>query len=152
VIVETAALGVRVMRFVRPNLGKYLYEDADITLSPLFREIRHAALADLAKGWTLVVNLSLVEFFPTALYRCLLSIRQCVLARQCRLLLCGVNPEHEEILSLFQASRLFSFVPAETDAVHRAKACRAAPEGSPETTICQEPFNSSRSADKESPS
>jgi anti-anti-sigma regulatory factor len=145
-IVETAALGVRVMRFVRPDLRKHLYEDGDIAQSPLFREVQHAVLSDLSRGCVLVVNLRVVELFPAALYRCLLLIRQSVLARQGRLVLCGLNPEREEIFSLFQASRLFTFVRTEADAVRTAKACRTAPEGSHETRNSQEPFNSNRSA------
>jgi anti-anti-sigma regulatory factor len=122
-IVETAALGVRVMRFARPDLRKYLYDDADSAESPLFREVRHSALSDLVKGWALVVNLRLVEPSSAALYRCLLLIRQSVLARQSRLVLCGLSPEHEEILQLFQAYRLFTIVRTEAEAVREAQAC-----------------------------
>jgi anti-anti-sigma regulatory factor len=137
---------VRVLRFARPDLRKHLYDDADIAQCPLFREVRDAALADLHRGWTLVANLSLIEIFPTALYRCLLSIRQCVLARQCRLLLCGVNPEHEEIFNLFQASRLFSFVRTEAGALHKARACRTLGQESHDNKNIQEPFNFGSSA------
>jgi anti-anti-sigma regulatory factor len=121
-IIETAALGIRVVRFARPDLRKYLYDDADIGKCPLFREVRHSALSDLARGWALLVNLRLVEPFTAALYRCLLLIRQEVLARQSHLVLCGLSPEHEEIFQLFQAHRLFTIVRTEAEAIREAQA------------------------------
>jgi hypothetical protein len=42
-IVETATLGVRVMRFARPDLRNDLYDDADMAQSPLVWEVRHAS-------------------------------------------------------------------------------------------------------------
>jgi anti-anti-sigma regulatory factor len=127
-IVETAALSVRVLRFARPDLRTYLYDDTDIAQSPLFREILYSALSDLARGWALVVNLRMVEPFPAALYRCLLLIRQTVLARQSHLVLCGLSSEHEEIFQLFQAHRLFTILRTEAEAVREAQTGRRTPE------------------------
>jgi anti-anti-sigma regulatory factor len=124
-IVETVARGVRVVRFARPDLWEYLYDDADIADCPLFGEFRDAALSDLGEGQTLVLNLGLVEPFPTALYRLLLVARQLVLARKARLVLCRASPEHQELFQLFQAYRLFSVVRTE------AEARREAPDGDP---------------------
>ena len=58
-IVETVILGVRVMRFVRPDLRKYLDDDADAPTSALFREIQDTALSNLADGSVLIVNMGL---------------------------------------------------------------------------------------------
>src|SRR5215813_10888190 len=115
-MVETLAPGVRVLRFERPDVRKYLDDEADIADTPLFREIEDVALTDLPKGWTLVLNLSHVKPLNTAFYRCLLRVREFVRSRNGRLLLCGLNREHREILELFQAHRLFTVVRTEADA------------------------------------
>lgn len=115
-IVETALRGVQVMRFARPELSQYLYDDADSATSPLCREIEDAVLSDLPNGWTLVVNLGLVDTINAAFYRCLLYIRKYVQARQCRLVLCGLTPWHQEIFELFRGPTLFTIVRSEAEA------------------------------------
>jgi anti-anti-sigma regulatory factor len=127
-IVEAVARGVRVARFARPDLREYLYDDADMAQCPLFREVRDAALAGLGEGWTLVLNLGLVEPFPAALYRCLLLVRQTVLAHSARLVLCGLSEEHRELFGLLEASRVFSIVSTEAEALRAAQARGAGPE------------------------
>ncbi len=119
VIVETVAPGVRVMRFARPDVRQYLDDRAAAAASLLFQEVRGTALADLAEGWTLVVNLGLIDAITAAFYRCLLGIRESVEARGARLVLCGLNPHHQEIFELFQGPRVFTIVRGE------AEACRA---------------------------
>ena len=118
-IVETVGVGVRVMRFTRPDLRRYLDDTADAPTSPLFREIQGAALSDLAEGWTLVINMGLIDPINAAFYRCLLGIRERVQARRCRLVLCGLSPRHQEIFDLFRGPWLFTIVSTE------AEACRA---------------------------
>ncbi len=118
-IVEIAMRGVRVMRFARPDLRQYLDDAADSATSPLFREIQDAVLSDLPKGWTLVVNLGLLDPINAAFYRCLLHIRKCVQARHGRLVLCGLTPWHQEVFELFRGPALFTNVGTE------AEACRA---------------------------
>jgi anti-anti-sigma regulatory factor len=115
-IVETAKRGVRVMRFARPDLRQYLDDAADSATSPLFQEIQDAVLADLPKGWTLVVNLALIDPINAAFYRCLLYMRKCVQARHGRLLLCGLTPWHQEIFELFRGPELFTIVGSEAEA------------------------------------
>jgi anti-anti-sigma regulatory factor len=126
-MVETAAPGVRVMRFERPDVRDCLYDNVDIAHSPLFQEIQDIALADLPVGWTLVLNLGRINPINTAFYRCLLQIRQSVRSRQARLVLCGLSGEHREVFELFQAFRLFTVVRTEGDAVRAAEAWDAAP-------------------------
>jgi anti-anti-sigma regulatory factor len=121
-MIETAAPGVRVLRFERPDVRDCLYDDADIVESPLFREIKDIALTDLPRGWTLILNLSLIKFINAAFYRCLLLTRQVVRARHARLVLCGLSREHREIFELFQAFRLFTIVGTEGEAVRVAEA------------------------------
>jgi len=114
--VETVTLGVRVMRFARPDLRRSLDDIADSATSLLFREIQGAVLSDLPKGWTLVVNLGLVDAISAAFYRCLLYIRKCVQARQGRLVLCGLTPLHQEIFDLFRGPEVFTIVGTEAEA------------------------------------
>jgi anti-anti-sigma regulatory factor len=130
VMVETAAPGVRVLRFERPDVRAYLDDDADIADSPLFREIEDVALTDLPKGWTLVLNLRLIRPINTAFYRCLLQIRQSVRARRARLVLCGLSREHREVFELFQAFRLFTVVRTEVEAAN-APAAAVLPKSPP---------------------
>jgi anti-anti-sigma regulatory factor len=115
-IVETVKPGVRVIRFTRPDLRHYLDDAADTATSPLFREIHDAALSDLPPGWTLVVNLGLVDLLNAAFYRCLLDIRKYVRARHGRLVLCGLTPWHQEILELFRGPELFAIARTEAEA------------------------------------
>jgi anti-anti-sigma regulatory factor len=114
-IVETAK-GVRVMRFIRPDLRKYLDDIADSATTSLFQEIHDNALCDLPKGGTLVVNLGLVDSVNAAFYRCLLHIRKCVQARYGRLVLCGLTPWHQEVFELFRGPELFTIVETEAEA------------------------------------
>jgi hypothetical protein len=118
-IVETAKHGIRVIRFVRPDLRQYLDDTADSATSPLFHEIQDAVLSDLPRDWTLVVNLGLVDPINAAFYRCLLHIRKCLQVRHGRLVLCGLTPWHQEIFELFRGPELFTIVCSE------AEACRA---------------------------
>jgi anti-anti-sigma regulatory factor len=118
-IVETARRGVRVMRFARPDLRQYLDDIAESATSSLFREIQDTVLTDLPNGWTLVVNLGLIDPINAAFYRCLLHTRKCVQARHCRMMLCGLSPWHQEVFELFRGPVLFTIVGTE------AEACRA---------------------------
>jgi hypothetical protein len=115
-IVETVTLGVRVMRFARPDLLRYLYDDADSEISPLFCEVHDTVLSHLPKGWTLVINLGLIDSINAAFYRCLLHIRKCVQARRGRLVLCGLTPWHQEVFDLFRGPELFTIVSTEAEA------------------------------------
>src|SRR6516225_6297442 len=72
-IVETPVLGVRVMRFTRPDVRRYLDDAGDAATSLLYREIHGSVLSDLPEGSTLVVNLGLVDLINAAFYRCLLG-------------------------------------------------------------------------------
>ncbi len=121
VIVETVAVGVRVMRFARPDVRDALDAAADSAISPLFQEIEEAVLADLAVGSKLVVNLSLIGPINAAFYRCLLQIRQQVRARHGRLVLCGLSSHHQEVFELFRGPSIFTIVRTE------AEACRQRP-------------------------
>jgi anti-anti-sigma factor len=120
VLVECAAEGVWVVRFIRPCLRDQLYEDAEADIFPLFRELFNQALAGLQEGQAVILNLGLVEYFSAAFYRCLLKVREVVAARRAELLLCQLSPEHEEIFRLFRGFDLFHVTRTEGRAVHEA--------------------------------
>src|SRR5262249_9365244 len=126
--VETPAPGVRVMRFMRPDVRRYLDDAGDATTSPLFREIEATVLSDLAVGATLVVNLGLVDPVNTAFYRCLLAIRERVRARRGRLVLCGLSPRHQEFFDLFRGPWLFTIVSTEAEACRRRSPMAGRPD------------------------
>jgi anti-anti-sigma regulatory factor len=127
-IVETPVYRVRVVRFARPDSNKYLDPDGEAPHSLLFREVLTGALSDVTEGWTVVVNIGLVEAISAAFYRCLLAIRQHVLASRGRVILCGSTPLHEEVFKLFGASRIFTIVRTESEALDIARAWLSDPE------------------------
>ena len=86
------------------------------------RELRDDVLEVLEEGETLVLNLGLVEPFPTAFYSLLLRVRAAVLARRARLVLCRLGREHLELFQLFNAQRLFHTTGTEAQAVRGAGA------------------------------
>ncbi len=120
---ETVAPGVHVVRFLRPDLREQLGEDGDDCA--LTRDLRAAVWADLGAGDTLVLNLGLVEPVPTALYSWLLRVREAVLARRARLVLCRLSPEHRELFQLFNGYRVFHVAGTEAQAVRDAGAVPA---------------------------
>ncbi len=119
--VDTPAAGVYVVRFGRPDLREQLCDDADIAGCELFQELEGQVLRGLAAGDTLVLNLGLVEPFPTPLYRCLLKVRELVNQRRARLVLCRLSAEHREVFELFKAFRLFQVTSTEAQALRAAK-------------------------------
>jgi anti-anti-sigma regulatory factor len=121
-IVETASRGIYIVRFARPDLRGQLCEDADIIGCELFQEMEARILGRLTAGDTLVLNLGLVERFPTALYRCLLKVREVVNQRSARLVLCRLSVELREIFELFKAFRLFHVTATEAQALRAANA------------------------------
>jgi anti-anti-sigma regulatory factor len=120
-IVETVSLGVRVMRFARPDLRKYLWDDADAPTSPLYREIQDTALSNLADGSVLIVNMGLIDPINAAFYRCLLCIRERVHASHGQLVLCGLSPQHQEIFDLFRGPQIFTIARTEAEALRAAR-------------------------------
>jgi hypothetical protein len=119
-IVERPRDGVRVVRFVRADLRDQLDDDANASVCPLYQELFEWALVDLLEGQTVILNLGLVEQFPTAFYRCLLRVRETVATRSARLLLCRLSHEHEELFGLFKAFQLFHVTTTECRAIQEA--------------------------------
>ena len=121
-IVETASQDIYVVRFARPDLRDQLCEDSDVLGCQLFQEMESRVLRRLRAGNTLVLNLGLVERFPSALYRCLLEVREVVNQRSARLVLCRLSAELREISELLKAFRLFHVTATEAQALRAANA------------------------------
>jgi anti-anti-sigma regulatory factor len=123
VVCDAPKPGVRVVRFVRPDLRPHLYDQGHITDCSLYREIDNA-LAGLAAGETVIVNFGLVDWFPTAFYRLLLALREAALARSARLVLCCFTPNVQEGFELMGGPKVFETTTAEAKAVYEAGAAR----------------------------
>jgi anti-anti-sigma regulatory factor len=122
---STVIRGVKVVRFTSPDLRAHL--DGDTDDCELFRALRDGPLAALEEGQTLVLNFGLIEPFTTAFYSCLIKVREVVLARKARLVLCRLHPEHLEIFQIFQAERLFHIKRTEAQALQEVGAHHAYP-------------------------
>jgi anti-anti-sigma regulatory factor len=117
ILVANRGPGVRVARFIDPDPRDQLYDHADIEQTRLFQDLQGSALTDFAEGEMLILNLSMLEHFPTVLYSCLLRIREIVMGHRGVVVLCGVRPETKEILDLFKAERLFVVTKTEAQAL-----------------------------------
>ena len=115
VILDGPAPGVRVVRFLRPDLRAELDDSGDG--GELLRELCDSALDELAPGEGVVLNLGLVEFFPSTFLDLLLRVRQLVRARRGRLVLCGLRDEPWEVLRVAQTLKLFPVAGSESRAV-----------------------------------
>jgi len=120
IVCDTPNAGIRVVRFVRPDLRPQLYDKEGITDCPLFQELNAAALTDLRAGETVVINFGLIDWFPTAFYRLLLKVREAVQARNARLLLCCFTPNVQECFDLMGGQRVFEIKDTEAKAVSDA--------------------------------
>ncbi len=119
-VVENRGPGVRVLRFIHPDLRDQAYDAGDIERCRLFMDIKTSALGYLSEREVLVVNLGLVEHFPSVFYSVLLKVREILTDRDGGVILCGPNSHTREILNLFKASRLFGVVKTEEEALELA--------------------------------
>jgi anti-anti-sigma regulatory factor len=119
-VCDTPSPGVSVVRFVRPDLRPQLYDQEAISDCSLYRELDAATLTNLAVGEILVINVGLIDWFPTAFYRLLLKVRETVQARNARLLLCCFTPNVRECFDLMGGGKLFEIRATEANAVSAA--------------------------------
>lgn len=108
VVCDTPAAGVLVARFIRPDVREQLYDKESIAECALFRELHAAAVADLAPGQSLILNVGLIDRFPTAFYRFLLEVNREVASRKARLLLCCMTPNVKEAFELMGGGKVFT--------------------------------------------
>jgi hypothetical protein len=124
-IVSRVSPAIRVVRFAHPDLRDQLDDVGEIETCALFQEMQERALNELAEGELLVLNLGLVEWFPTPFYSLLLKIREIVVARHARLVLCRADANMQEGFNLFKASRLFTITSTEGEAIQDTTASRS---------------------------
>lgn len=121
VVCETPGSGIRVVRFIRPDLRPFLYEQEAITDCSLYRELAACALGDLAAGETVVMNFGMIDWFPTAFYRLMLKVHEAVQTRRARLLLCCFTPNVRECFDLMGGGKLFDIRATEANAIAAAE-------------------------------
>src|SRR5262245_8648590 len=121
VVAEPLAEGVTAARFTRPDNRAHL-DAADTEETALYRDLCEVALDGLAEGQAVVLNFGLVNRFPTAFYRLMLKVRETVLGRKARLLVCGFSAEIMEGLRLFRGEKLFEITVNEDQALHKVRA------------------------------
>lgn len=114
VIAESPADGVRVVRFLCPDVRPALYDRDVATETALYREL---VAAGVPEGGTLVLNFGLIDWFPSAFYALLLELLRDIRARGARLALCGMTPDVSEAFALMGGDKLFETYPTETRAV-----------------------------------
>ncbi len=118
IVCDAPGAGIRVVRFVRPDLRSQLYDEkTSIADCSLFRELDAAVLGGLPAGETVVINLGLIDPFPTAFYRLLLKVREVVQARNARLILCCFTPHVQECFDLIGGGKVFEVRPTEANAL-----------------------------------
>jgi len=115
-VCDTLHDGVRVARFVQPDLRDHLYDSEPIGGCSLFQELRTAALTHLTADGTLVLNLGLVDRFPSAFYRFLLQAQKEVERAGARLLVCCLPPNAKEAFELMGGNDTFAGQVCETEA------------------------------------
>lgn len=108
---------MRVVRFVRPDLRNQLYDEEAITDCALYRELDNAVLTGLNTGQTIVVNVGLIDLFPTAFYRLLLKVREKTQACNARLILCCFTPNVRECFDLMGGDKMFDIRATEANAL-----------------------------------
>jgi len=107
------APATRLVRVTRTDLRPVVDPAGEVEDGPLYRELETHALAGLAPGDTVVVNLALVERLPSRFYAVLLLVRQAVRARGARLVLCGLRGLVAELFTLLGAAAVFDIAPTE---------------------------------------
>jgi hypothetical protein len=123
VVCDTPAQNVRVARFVRPDVREPLYDAEAIHDCTLFKELHAAMFAGLPPGGTAILNLGLIDHFPTAFYRLLLRLNEEARGREGRLLFCCLPPNVKEGFDLMGGGRTFrgQVRESESRAVYDAK-------------------------------
>lgn len=113
---DTLAPGLRVARFTRPDNRAQLY-DAEIEDGEPLADLRATVLGSLAAGDTVILNLGLVDRFPSRCYSLLLRARELCQAAQAKLVLCCLNENARECFTLFQGEKLFPIFATEEKAI-----------------------------------
>jgi anti-anti-sigma regulatory factor len=117
-LLDQPAPGVWVVRFTRPD-PRFQLDGAGVEDCDLYHDLRSEVLSRLAPGEALVLNFALVHYFPTAFYQVLLQVREGVVKRKARMILCAFSPDIQESIRLFKGDKLFEIVSSEEHAVRQ---------------------------------
>src|SRR5262245_6066055 len=93
IITESPAEGVRLVGFLRPDVRSALYDRDSVSDTTLYLEL---AAADVPEVGTLVLNLGLIDWFPTAFHALLLLLYRDARSRNAQLALCCLTPNVTE--------------------------------------------------------
>jgi hypothetical protein len=118
-LVERPAAHIWVVRFTRPDPRAQL-DGAGVEDCDLYKDLNTAVLSALAPGDAVVLNFGLVFWFPTTFFQVLLQVREIIVKRQARLLMCGFVPEVQESIRLFKGDKIFEIAHTEEQAVRKA--------------------------------
>jgi hypothetical protein len=105
---DTPHTNVRVARFIQPDMRDQLYDSGAIADCSLFQELHAAVLTHLTPADTVVLNLALIDWFPTAFYRFLLRLNEEIVAAGARFLMCCLPPLANEAFDLMGGKITFA--------------------------------------------
>ena len=94
-----------VVRFVHPDMREYLYDAESIAECALFKEVCGSAMGEAGAGAALILNLGLIDPFPTAFYRFLLRLNE---EANFRFLICCLPKYGKEAFDLMNGARDFA--------------------------------------------
>ncbi len=114
-VCDTPSPGVRVARFLRPDMRDHLYDSGSIADCSLYQELHNTVLADLKPGETVVLNFGLIDWFITAFYRLLLRVKEEVAAHHGHLLFCCLTPHVKEAFGLMGGDLTFAGLVRDTE-------------------------------------
>ncbi len=117
ILFESPEETIHVARFLRPDLRDALYDHEAIDETSLYKELKEGALDSLSSDGMLILNLGLIDWFPTAFYRVLIQALQDARAKGARIALCCLTENLREEFDLMAGSKLFDVYSTEARAV-----------------------------------
>lgn len=108
-----------IARVSRTNLRSAINPYLEVSETDLYLELVRATRDHLYAEGTLILNLALVERFPSMFYSVLLMVRKHLMERECRLLLCGLHGDMDDIFTLLGGYRVFEVTGTETEATKK---------------------------------
>jgi anti-anti-sigma regulatory factor len=105
-----------VARVSKSNLHAAINPYLEVAETDLYRELVRVIREYLQADGTLILNLALVERFPSMFYSVLLMVRKLLRERGSRLILCGLRGDMDEVFTILGGYRIFEVKGTETEA------------------------------------
>lgn len=121
IICEAPTEKIHVVRFLRPDLRPALYDREPIEETALYQELLRAAIAPLPDHGTLILNLGLVDWFPTTFYQLLIKVHEDVRRKEGEVVLCCLTPYVQEAFDLLGGGKMFETHSTEARAIAEAR-------------------------------